>query len=244
MADTLLLDEQSINAEDLSKGTLMRELNLQRKPNWLLVKFMNALEGKRQKKKMGWSRPWNKYDLNVFRTHIMDRHEDREFIDSIFDLVLEQITDLPKNYKYFVEDLQDDPNLMAFTFYHNRSLTNTQYEGLTLSFGRRPLDDRTKRERLDVILEDLRVDGEVDGKIDQVRVYVNPWKEFSQDDEYFLYVKQDNEVPSPFNDAYRESVGLYNQWKEEEKRQWQHWSVKFINYFGPRSFIPLNTSFK
>ncbi len=243
MADTLLLDEQSINTDDLSKATLVHELNLQKKPNWLLVKFMNALEGKRQKKKLGWSRPWNKYDLNVFRTHTSNLDIDKEFTGKIFNSLLNTIDELPENYRAFIESLKDDPNLMAFTFYHNRDVKNSQYEGLTLSFGRRLLDDRTKRERLDIVLEDKRLDGSVDGTIDHIRVYVNPWNEFSRD-EYYLYQRKDSEISPVFQELYKDSISLYDQWKNDESRQWQHWSVKFIDYFGPRSFIPVNSSFK
>jgi len=58
--DTIHLDETSIQPSELSISTLMREIGLQSRPHWLLVKMMNALERKRQAKGFGWSRAWNK----------------------------------------------------------------------------------------------------------------------------------------------------------------------------------------
>ena len=43
MEDTLQLDEESIDPEMLSMPVLTREIGLQQRPNWLLVKMMNAL---------------------------------------------------------------------------------------------------------------------------------------------------------------------------------------------------------
>ena len=43
--------------------------------------------------------------------------------------------------------------------------------------------------------------------------------------------------------SYRQCVDHYNQWKTEEGRQWSHWSVRYIDYFGPRGFIPQGSSF-
>lgn len=48
--DTLKLDDNSIDPQELSMPVLAREIVLQRRPNWLLVKMMNALEEKRQRK--------------------------------------------------------------------------------------------------------------------------------------------------------------------------------------------------
>ena len=39
--DTIHLDETSIEPSELSISTLMREIGLQSKPHWLLVKMMN-----------------------------------------------------------------------------------------------------------------------------------------------------------------------------------------------------------
>ena len=62
---------------------------------------------------------------------------------------------IEESYRRFVEDLVTDPNRMVFTFFHN-----AEYEGITFSMERKLTKDRMKRERIDIVLEDRRVDGD------------------------------------------------------------------------------------
>ena len=50
MMPTLELDKQSVDVKELSIAALTRELSLQKRPNWLLIKMMNMLESKRAAK--------------------------------------------------------------------------------------------------------------------------------------------------------------------------------------------------
>lgn len=242
---TLPLDADSLRLEELSLPALMRELNLQQRPHWLLRKIMNALEQKRQAKGLGWSRAWNKYGLNVFRTHVQDRARDPEYFAPLAPLLTQLLPGTPVADQGFVAELFADPALMAFTFYHNHDGPDGQFEGLTLSFGRKVATDPTKRDRLDLILEDRRVDGRVDGHVDRLRLYVCPWSGYQNDKHHFLLTQ------SPLRPAERElaqalyenCVRAYHLWKGEDARQWSHWSARYIDYFGPRSFIPVGTSF-
>ena len=113
---------------------------------------MNMLETQRQRKGMGWSRAWNKYGLNVFRAHIHDLNEDREFFKVVKNIIENFSREIPLDYNDFSEELQADPKRIAFTFYHNYWSENEQYEGLTISMGRKVPSDRSKRDRIDVIL--------------------------------------------------------------------------------------------
>lgn len=243
---TLTLDAESVAPESLSMAALTRELNLHQKPHWMLVKLMNALERQRQEKGMGWSRAWNKYGLRVFRTHVLDLETDAAYVAHL-DLLLTQYSEsAPANYRSFLADLLSDPQRMIFTFYHNHTaLSGEQYEGLTISMGRKTIDDPSKRDRIDLILEDRRVDGAVDGKVDRVRMYVCPWFAYGKDRSYFL--REDTSLPEAdqtmIQSFYRQSIDQYNLWKEDSARQWSHWSVRYIDYFGPREFIPKGSSF-
>ena len=49
----LELDDGSIDLGELSMAALKREISLQKRPNALLIKMMNALEKKRQAKGYG-----------------------------------------------------------------------------------------------------------------------------------------------------------------------------------------------
>lgn len=243
-AGDLRLDAESLDVDELSMPALTREINLQRRPNWLLVKMMNALEKKRQQKGLGWSRAWNKYGANTFRTHICDIENDRDYFEPIRDFLRTALPDLSEPYDAFVDDLTNDPKLMLFTFYHNIEDDGEQYEGLTLSLGRKREDDRTKRDRLDVVLEDRRTDGRVDARIDRVRVYVCPWSSY-RDKAFHLETMRD--PAGAWRDAsqalYDHAIDYYHRWKGDDARQWSHWSARYIDYFGPRRFIPKGSSF-
>ncbi|MSU60942.1 MAG: hypothetical protein EXS31_00875 [Pedosphaera sp.] len=245
IAETLHLDENSIRPEELSTSTLMRELNLQAKPAWVLRKLMNALEGKRQAKGLGWSRLWNKNGLNIFRSHVHHIAEDEDLLGPVKLFVASALSKETEVYWQFASDLLSDPTLMAFTFYHNYQAEGFQYEGLTVSFGRRVPGDPTKRDRLDLILEDRRMDGRVDGQLDQFRIFVCPWAEYQNGRRHLALTSEGmaSDALKPAQELYWDCVRKHNQWKESEGRQWSHWSQRYIDYFGPRSFIPGGTSF-
>lgn len=225
---------------------LMRELNLQRKPSWLLIQLMNVLESRRQARGLGWSRPWNKEGMCIFRTHLHHATRDGDYfrpLRSVMDMVA---SEMPANFRGFASELLGDPQNMAFTFYHNHTTGNgSQFEGLTLSLGRRLAADPRVRDRLDVILEDSRCDGAVDGEVDRMRIYACPWSHYGPDRKFFHLEKSRD--PSlkwrTVQRLYASCVEHYHLWKEDESRQWSHWSSRYIHYFGPREFIPRGSSF-
>lgn len=239
------LDELSLDPEELSIPALQHEIGLQKRPNWLLVKMMNALEQKRQKKGFGWSRAWNKYGMNTFRAHTCDPAGDADYVKPGDEFLREYAKGLEDSHAAFVEDLLGDPNRMVFTFYHNADYDGDQYEGITLSFGRKVVEDRTKRDRVDIILEDRRVDGAVDGAVDRLRIYLCPWATYENKD-FHLHEEAPPEggERSSAQALYNHLTEYYDRWKTDDERLWSHWSVRYIDYFGARSFIPQGSSFK
>lgn len=224
---------------------LMRELTLQKKPAWLLRKLMNALEQKRQAQGLGWSRAWNKYGLTVFRTHMEPAGGAGE-LALVAPLLQHVLASAPAHYRDFVNDLLGDPGRMLFTFFHNHTTdSGRQYEGLTLSLGRKVASDHSKRDRLDIILEDERRNGGVDGIVDRLRVYVCPWSTFGTDRTFHLSdtVNLTGNAQGLAQGLFESAVEQYNQGKSDDSRQWQHWSSRYIDYFGPRGFIPQGSSF-
>ena len=242
---TLTLDPESLHAESLSLPALTREHSLRHRPNWLLRKLLNALEEQREIKGLGWSRAWNKYELNIFRTHLQDPIQDPDYFTPLLPLLDQILPAAPLAYQQFAADLLTDPSLIVFTFYHNHRTPEAQHEGLTLSFGRAIPGDPSKHDRLDVILEDRRIDGRVDGQIDRFRIYVCPWSEYQNNHTHFALELQDFTMNTfaPAQALYESCVRYYHLWKGEESRQWSHWSARYIDYYGPRSFIPAGTSF-
>lgn len=238
----LELDAESLDPSDLSMGALMREINLRRRPPVLLRYMMNALENKRQKKLLGWSRPWNKKGMTVFRSHGHEAGQDAVFMEYLQSVFWRSCPDLPSPFRGFAESLWADPARMAFTFFHNDEDAGNEYEGLTLSLGRKVPGDKTKRDRIDFILEDLRTSEGVDQQPDRVRIIVNPFSEWA---EGRLWAREwtGREQASDFKDLYSEALGMYRQHRDDPDRQWNHWAFRYIEYFGPRSFIPRGSAF-
>lgn len=241
----LSLEEGSIDPTQLSSGTLVHEINQQNRPTWILRLLMNTLEKKRMSKGLGWSRPWNKYGINIFRAH-RHRWPDDNGLFELVDMALKMaLRDFPEDVRDFSSKLLHDSRKMAFTFYHNHRHEKGDYEGMTISIGRKVQTDQTKRDRLDIILEDFRFLNRVDGKLDRVRIYINPWKENDPDSLTIIDQEFGNDFspPNEFIDLYQKGIEFYNRNKNEKERQWSHWANRYIDYFGPRNFIPLGSQF-
>lgn len=231
--------------EELSLGTLMRELNLKKRPSWLLRRMMNALEDRRRKLGLGWSRPWNKEGLNVFRTHKVLPGRDGEFLSRVGAFLEAYRESLPASAWEFSRELLADPGLMAFVFYHNHGDRDGEHEGLTVSLGRKCAEDAGKRDRLDIILEDRRENGAVDGVVDRLRIYSCPWSEYGSERRPQLFEEgsADGLHLERRQGFYQGQVDAYRLWRDDPARQWSHWSIDYIDYFGPRSFIPRGSRF-
>lgn len=242
--ELLALDEPMIEPELLSINALMREINLRQRPVPELRSMMRILDKKRQARGLGWSRPWNKIGMTIFRTH---RHLPgdesaglRGAIETVRNYAPEPLLSRP-----FIDELFADPACVAYTFYHDREAGGASYEGLTVSFGRHAPDDRTKRDRIDLILEDRRVEGRVDGCVDLVRIIVCPWSSYGVDRDHFRHEQCEfsDAERAHFDALYRSGVGRYVAWKDDKVREWNHWSTAYIPYFGSRLSIPVGTSF-
>lgn len=242
----LELEAGSIPVEELSLPTLMQELHLRQRPARWLRELRTKLAVKRQAGARGWTRPWNQYGLQVFRAHRQDPREDTGYFAPLGSVLAELLPQAPGPYRDFATGLFCDPTLRAFTFYHNHEdETGLQHEGLTLSFGRCVGTDTSKHDRLDLILEDRRRDGRVDGQIDRLRLYISPWAQYRQDQDHYHSEQAGQAVAifTPARELYEHCVSHYHRWKGDEARQWRHASAPFFDHFKSRTFIPVGTSF-
>jgi hypothetical protein len=242
---SLNLEEGSLDPSALSMSALTREIVLQKRPHWMLCRIMDALERKRQEAGHGWSRKWNKVGLTIFRAHQSDRVQDAAYFTAMRPLIDRLLQQVEEPYNSFARQLLDDPEAMTFSFYHNGGQEHgaaEQHEGVTIGLGRRVADEPRKRDRLDLILEDRREGDSVDGVIDRVRLYVCPWSEYRE--KRFVTVEEKGRFESgDVEVAYRAATEAYNHWKTVEDRQFLHWSARYINYFGRRTFIPKGSAF-
>ena len=171
-------------------------------------------------------------------------NEDEDYVAPVRPFLTSFLGELEEPYRSFIDNLLDDPSCMVFTFYHNNQVEDDQFEGLTLSFGRKVKQDQSKRDRLDIVLEDRRENGAVDRDVNRVRVYVCPWEKYETKGFHLSEAATlSPEQHEAAQELYKHAVGYYHLWKDEEGRQWNHWSTRFIDYFGPREFIPKGSSF-
>lgn len=85
----------------------------------------------------------------------------------------------------------------------------------------------------------------LDGRIDTIRLYISPWSEYQQGRYPMRDISGADLLPerAASQALYREAVLTYHMWKTQEARQWNHWSTRFMNSFGPRAFIPIGSAF-
>jgi len=205
-----------------------KTISRKQQPGKVMRFLMNALESYRQSRKLGWSRPWNKYHLTVFQSFKLKLAVDQELFNHARQL-LENDVAMPSSALHFVKDLLADGQLMGFLFVHDYQDPEEQqlYEGVTLSLGR--IKDKKYRDRIDLIFESPVIDGVSQG-LSRVRVYIDPF--MGAKEPLWHYTLTDN-----LDSAYLcfEQLGACSwDWADDDKKLWNHWTENYINYFGPR----------
>ena len=114
---------------------------------------MNALASYRQSRKMGWSRPQNKYGLTVFESFRMNPTNDHALIDFAMQTLLKEFPELDEESSRFVREVHQDARLIGFIFVHDSQDQGKKYEGITFSFGRVAAGQTQNRDRVDLIVE-------------------------------------------------------------------------------------------
>jgi hypothetical protein len=92
------------------------------------------------------------------------------------------------------------------------------------------------------MLEDLRVDDAVDNRLDRVRIVVNPFDKWTSGEKWTREVGSER-INENLAALYTSAVNFYRQYRDNPDRQWNHWAFRYIEYFGPRTFIPLKSAF-
>jgi len=242
--ETLSLLDGPIDIDERALDALQLEVATHERPAWETRMLVQALEKRGQAQGAGWSRPWNRTGMAIFRADRILPDMDRAALDAareaIREFAPEPLLSLP-----FIDELFADPALTAFALYHNRESGGAQYEGVTLSLGRPAPDEPSRRDRLDLILEDRRAGGCVDGRVDLVRILVCPWSCYRLDRDHHRLdlCELDAGEQALFDGIYRDWVGAYGAWTHDESRRWMHWSAGYSGLFAPRAFVPAGTSF-
>lgn len=211
---------------------VLTHLSRQDRPNVILRKLMNAFESYRQARKLGWSRPWNKYDLNNFQSFKLNPSDDRGLIDSGRTLLAESFPTLPAEALAFVDELLADPELMGFIFVHEYRADGRLFEGATLSLGRKR--ERRYRDRFDLILESEVTDGDSRG-LSRIRLYIDPYVAGVREPLYTAVAEPPAGAEAQSLFARLSEISW--EWEGLGDKVWDHWTSAYIDYFGPRQFI-------
>jgi hypothetical protein len=208
----------------------MRTLGNQDRPPAILRFLMGAFESYRQSRKIGWSRPWNKYGINTFLSFKLDFPRDADLIERARAVLADEAGAMPGAARNFVDDLFADGNLMGFIFMQEYSEDGRRYESVTLSFGRKT--QKRYRDRLDLILE-APIAGSTVGAFSRLRLFVDPYAEQKEPiwQNTFEAVSSENAA-----DLFRHLGDLSWQWAGDKTRIWDHWTSRYIDYFGPRQW--------
>lgn len=223
----------------------VRILEESKKPSRVLRFIMNRLESYRQKRKMGWSRPQNKYGLRVFSSFYLFRNEDDLLLRSLKNLLLIELGSLT-SYNKFLGDIFECDNLMGFVFCHDFSEGDKKFEGFTLSLGRKSQVSKRHRDRLDIIFESEIKSGRSTG-LSRVRFYVDPFLEPIQSNPGEYFEISGKTKLSPYQDLFTSALSLINSWAVPTKmahRNWEHWTNQYIDYFGPRETVVSHSMFR
>lgn len=215
-----------------------KTVSKKQQPGKVMRFLMNALESYRQSRKLGWSRPWNKYHLTVFQAFKLKTGMDQNLFDMARSFLEHDIA-MPSSARHFVQDLLDDEQkLMGFVFVHDYQDPDDGliYEGVTLSLGR--VNDKKYRDRIDLIFESPVIDGGSQG-LARVRVYIDPY--MGAKEPLWTYTLCENLGNRAYACFDRLGSCSWN-WAKEDDKLWNHWTENYIDYFGPRQQL-LNQSY-
>ena len=224
-------DNFQIDSESQYK-IVHQTLTKQNKPSSVLRFLMRAMESYRSARKMGWSRPWNKYGVVNFQSFRVRPMEDTVLLNLATQILETECKDLPDKARCFVEELlSDKKKLMGFIFIHEVTENKTvKFEGATLSLGR--VNNKRFRDRLDIILESP-VHGGASVGLKRLRIFVDPYNK-QRKQPLWQYT---GSTQTKFSNNLFAQLSHYSwEWQNQQDRRWDHWTSKYIDYFGPRQW--------
>lgn len=208
-------------------------LNKQSQKPGILRALMRAMEAYRSARKYGWSRPWNKYGVMNTMSYRIRPTVDLELIYFAQQLMETECSQMPEGVKVAVHDLlHDREKLMGFLFVQEcTDEDGMRYEGINISFGR--VNDKRYRDRVDIILESPIQQFKSQG-LGRIRVYVDPYNSERKDP---LWVFESTTINGSETDLFFQQLAAISwEWAGDKSRIWDHWTSRYIDYFGPRQW--------
>jgi len=207
----------------------------------VLRHLMGVVENYRAKRKLGWSRPWNKYGLTTFQAFKLDPSADADLFARAKSL-LDAIDDVPDDAREFVAELiADSDQLMGFVFLSEYEEDGAHYETATLSLGRHSTSSARHRDRFDIVLDAPVVELTVK-PVARMRLYIDPYTPARKEPLYSATVG--DPLPEQAVALFAMLARLSSEWAEDETKLWDHWTSKYVDYFGERQHEQEGSHFK
>jgi hypothetical protein len=205
-------------------------LSRQNRPAKLLKLLMNAFEGYRQARKIGWSRPWNKAGMRTFLAFRLDRERDADLLTRAAAVLADELTTASTQVHDFCAQLLADPQLMIFAFFSEYEEKGISYESMTLSLGRIHAQARRHRDRADLVF-DAQVHNQQTQGLTRLRFFVDPYEKGR---EPLLTTAVQHPLRESSHRLFLELAQLAREHGSDPNYIWDHWTSNYIDYFGPR----------
>lgn len=187
-------------------------------------------------------RPWNREEVKIFHVNLYKDESGREYIEQIRDSVVETML-LFTGYPdvEFIDKVMLSKSTIFHTFFHQRLDEKRRwFEGVTLSFALEI--DRNRFDRVDLIFEDIALDGEFDQEVNQVRLYISPFDRYLSNDYDLLYWDaSDRKSLDTFQTGYKDTIHFFN--RDRKDRELKSWKYKYLNNFQEINKNLKNSSF-
>jgi len=226
---------------DSAYTSVIKALGRQLESPTIMRHLMRVAENYRAKRKLGWSRPWNKYGLRTFQSFKLDPTADADLLDRGLSL-LGAIDDVPDEARKFVADLlADSDRLMGFVFLSEYEEDGDHYETATLSLGCKNSSSARHRDRFDIVLDAPVVEKAVK-PVSRVRLFIDPHTPDQMEPIYSAVVG--SPLPEHAVTLFAVLARLSSDWAEDETKVWDHWTSKYVEYFGERQHEQEGSHFK
>ncbi len=235
----------------------LQTLDKRSQPPAVLRRIMNAFESYRAARKVGWSRPWNKYGVRNFQSYRLDMERDGDLVEDARALLAAPAFSLDAETRAFTDELLAPAareQLMGFLFFHESDPQPDQAsdqeaaeepagssglrEGVMLSLGR-VNSKRRHRDRMDIVFE-ADVDGDAVSPPRRVTVYVDPYR--GAGPPLYRATVPIGELPGA-EAVFDKLKACYRTWGRDDPRLWDHWTSQYIDYFAPRHRAALHSHF-
>ncbi|TPV93547.1 MAG: hypothetical protein B7733_19920 [Myxococcales bacterium FL481] len=218
-------DATALIRQDRDYQSVQAKISARREPPRVMRFLVNAFERYRQRRKIGWSRPWNKAGTVIYHSFRLNRANSEALVSGVREFV-EPVVPRSSDATAFVSELLDASDLMVFVFLSHVEQDGHRFERATIGLGRVHAHAPRHRDRIDIDL-DAAVHGGRGGSLSRARVFVDPYRPDHPEPLFACTCPPTPEARALFERV----VADCDQWRRGGQT-WQHWTADYLDYFG------------